>query len=243
MSNKSLLILLIVILVLFGAAAIFYSRRQQGSTLNGQSNPNLEQQATNQQADAVAQADQAAECQRDFDQSKLSQNVDIKNRQVEIDVTNFGKIVFELYDQDAPKAVENFLKLANSGYYDCLTFHRVAQEFVIQGGDPSGNGSGGQSAFGQPFADELNPNAESYKAGYLKGVLAMANSGPNTNGSQFFIMLEDKALSHDYTIFGKVIAGQEIVDRIGQVPITPALGPTDGSPKTPVIMQKVSIIK
>jgi len=135
------------------------------------------------------------------------------------------------------------LRLTDSGYYDCLTFHRVAKNFVIQGGDPNGDGTGGQSAFGKPFADELDPSTPSYKTGYVKGVLAMANSGPNTNGSQFFIMLADNNLPHNYTIFGKVIAGQDVVDKIGQVDITPQMGPTDGAPKTPVVMESVKIIK
>jgi cyclophilin family peptidyl-prolyl cis-trans isomerase len=161
---------------------------------------------------------------------------------VQIEVKDFGKITLQFYDQDAPKAVENFLRLTNAGYYNCLTFHRVAKNFVIQGGDPNGNGTGGESAFGQAFADELNSSSVSYKAGYKKGVLAMANSGPNTNGSQFFIMLADNSdLPHNYTIFGKVIEGQDVVDRIGQVSTNPPSG--DGMPVTPVVMQSVKIIK
>ena len=169
--------------------------------------------------------------------------MNIANRQVQMDVKDFGKITLEFYDKDAPKTVENFLRLTDSGYYDCLTFHRVAKGFVIQGGDPNGNGTGGQSAFGQPFADELNPATASYKAGYLHGVLAMANSGPNTNGSQFFIMLADNQLPNNYTIFGKVVSGLDVVDKIGQVDINPQMGPTDGSPVKPVVMQSVKIIK
>jgi len=186
----------------------------------------------------------AAACQRDFDVNKLqTAKVDIKNRQVELDVKGFGKVTVELYDKDAPKTVENFLRLVNSGYYDCVTFHRVAKGFVIQGGDPTGTGSGGDSAFGGPFADELNPDTPSYKAGYVKGVLAMANAGPNTNTSQFFIMLGDVPLPHDYTIFGKVVAGQDVVDRIGQVDITPQMGPNDGKPKAPVVIESAKIVK
>lgn len=185
------------------------------------------------------------QCVRDFSQSKLTPNatMNIANRQVQFDVKDFGKITVGLYDKDAPKTVENFLRLTDSGYYNCLTFHRVAKGFVIQGGDPNGDGTGGQSAFGKAFADELNPATASFKAGYVKGVLAMANSGPNTNGSQFFIMLADNQLLPNYTIFGKVIAGQDVVDKIGQVAITPVMGATDGSPKTPVLMQSVKIIK
>jgi cyclophilin family peptidyl-prolyl cis-trans isomerase len=126
-----------------------------------------------------------------------------------------GDIVIQLYPQDAPKTVENFATLAKMGYYNGLTFHRVEPGFVIQGGDPNGNGTGGTSIFGPTFEDELNPNTPSYKAGYLEGVVAMANRGPNTNGSQFFIMLADNtSLPHQYTIFGKVTKGMDVVKQI-----------------------------
>ncbi|MDP3992813.1 MAG: peptidylprolyl isomerase [bacterium] len=129
--------------------------------------------------------------------------------------TDKGDITLELYPNDAPKTVMNFATLAKNGYYDNLTFHRVEPGFVIQGGDPSGNGTGGVSIYGAKFEDELNPNTASYKTGYLEGVLAMANAGPNTNGSQFFIMLEDnETLPKNYTIFGRVISGDDVVKKI-----------------------------
>jgi len=147
--------------------------------------------------------------------------------------TNVGEIQFQTYDADAPKTVENFISLANKNFYDGLIFHRVMKNFVIQGGDPNGTGTGGP---GYKFEDELNPNTESYKEGYKKGVVAMANSGPNTNGSQFFIMLQDNPLPHDYTIFGKVVVGQDVVDYIGKLE-------TDSSdkPLQTVVMRKVSV--
>jgi cyclophilin family peptidyl-prolyl cis-trans isomerase len=126
-----------------------------------------------------------------------------------------GDIVLQLYPQDAPKTVANFATLAKRGYYNNLTFHRVEPGFVIQGGDPNGDGTGGTSIYGPTFADELNPNTPSYKAGYLEGVLAMANRGPDTNGSQFFIMLADNpTLPKNYTIFGKVTTGMNVVKSI-----------------------------
>lgn len=129
--------------------------------------------------------------------------------------TDKGKIKIELYNQDAPKTTQNFTELSRRGYYNGLTFHRVEPGFVIQGGDPKGNGSGGESIYGATFDDELNPDAASYKEGYKKGVVAMANRGPNTNGSQFFIMLDDNPdLPKNYTIFGKVVEGQDVVDKI-----------------------------
>ena len=147
--------------------------------------------------------------------------------------TNLGDITFDTYDAYAPKAVDNFITLAKKGFYKNLIFHRVIKGFMIQGGDPNGNGTGGP---GYSFEDELNPGTESYKLGYIKGVVAMANAGPNTNGSQFFIMLQDNPLPHNYTIFGKVIAGQNIVDAIGEVK-------TNGSdkPLEDVIMKAVIV--
>lgn len=128
--------------------------------------------------------------------------------------TSKGNITFQTYDTDAPKTVENFITLAKKGFYDGLIFHRVISGFMIQGGDPNGTGTGGP---GYTFEDELNPSTESYQRGYKKGVVAMANAGPNTNGSQFFVMLEDYPLPNDYTIFGAVTVGQDVVDAIGAV--------------------------
>lgn len=184
-------------------------------------------------------------CVRNFDSKKLElEKVDLTNTKVEFDVVRFGKFQVELYPKDAPKTVENFLRLVNSNFYNCLTFHRVSKGFVIQGGDPKGDGTGGISAFGGEFADELNPETPSYKEGYKHGVLAMANRGPNTNSSQFFILLSNYPLDHKYTIFGKVTSGLPVVDSIGQVEIVPGMfGPTDGSPKEKVIINKASIIK
>jgi len=158
--------------------------------------------------------------------------------------TSMGTIEVEFYRSDAPKTVENFVKLAEKKYFDGVIFHRVSKGFVIQGGDPTGTGSGGKSIYGKEFDDELNPSAPSLKEGYKKGVLAMANRGPNTNTSQFFIMLKDvPTMPKNYTIFGKVIKGLEVVDAIGAVDITPQMGPNDGKPKVDVVMKKVTIRK
>jgi cyclophilin family peptidyl-prolyl cis-trans isomerase len=147
--------------------------------------------------------------------------------------TNKGTIVIQSFDADAPKTVENFITLANKGFYNGIIFHRVIENFMIQGGDPTGTGMGGP---GYKFADELNPATDSYKAGYVRGTVAMANSGPNTNGSQFFIMHRDTPLPNSYSIFGKVIKGIEVVDAI-------ATTPTDGNdkPLQPVVIQKVTV--
>lgn len=131
--------------------------------------------------------------------------------------TSKGDITLELDADAAPKTVTNFMAHAASGYYDNLTFHRVIPGFMIQGGDPSGNGTGGKSVFGEMFEDEINPSSALYKTGYKAGVIAMANRGPNTNGSQFFIMDTDYPLPPNYTIFGHVTAGQDVVGTIARV--------------------------
>lgn len=134
-------------------------------------------------------------------------NDQIQNKQVRL-TTEKGEIVFELFADTAPKTVSNFVYLAQGGYYDGLIFHRREEGFVIQGGDPNGNGTGGP---GYEFEDELS---DSYS--YERGFVAMANRGPNTNGSQFFIMLADTALPKAYSIFGRVTEGMEIVDALAK---------------------------
>jgi cyclophilin family peptidyl-prolyl cis-trans isomerase len=150
--------------------------------------------------------------------------------------TNKGTIRFELLEDEAPKTTENFRLLAEKGYYDGVIFHRVIKGFMIQGGDPTGTGRGGASAWGGRFDDEINRSSELYRGPYARGTVAMANAGPNTNGSQFFIMHADYPLPPSYTKFGRVIEGQDIVDKI-------ATAPTDRGdrPVNEVLMEKVTI--
>lgn len=135
--------------------------------------------------------------------------------------TSKGDITLELDADMAPKTVTNFVVLAQSKSYDNLTFHRVIPGFMIQGGDPSGNGTGGKSIFGDTFEDEIKADAAVYAGGYKAGTIAMANRGPNTNGSQFFIMDADYPLPASYTIFGHVTKGQDVVHAIANVDRTP----------------------
>jgi len=135
----------------------------------------------------------------------------IPDKPVMLMETNRGVIEIELFPRVAPKACENFINLAEKGYYDGLIFHRVIKEFMIQGGDPTGTGRDGQSIWGTPFADECVKDLVFDKP----GILAMANSGPNTNGSQFFITtIPTPWLNGKHTIFGKVIKGYEVVQAI-----------------------------
>jgi cyclophilin family peptidyl-prolyl cis-trans isomerase len=160
---------------------------------------------------------------------------DMPNRTAAIQ-TNKGTIRFELLESDAPKTTENFITLAQRGYYDGVIFHRVIKGFMIQGGDPTGTGRGGESAWGGRFNDEIDSSSAIYQRGYKKGIVAMANAGPNTNGSQFFIMHADYPLPPSYSIFGRVTDGLDIVDAI-------ATSETDRSdkPTSEVKMEKVTI--
>jgi cyclophilin family peptidyl-prolyl cis-trans isomerase len=134
--------------------------------------------------------------------------------------TTDGPIVFELFDEDAPKTVENFRKLASDGFYDGLTFHRVIKDFMIQGGCPEGTGTGGP---GYTFEDEINDHK------VVRGALAMANAGPNTNGSQFFIVTTAAApwLDGKHTVFGQVTDGMDVVDKLEGVQTDASDRPTD----------------
>src|ERR1041385_1550595 len=150
--------------------------------------------------------------------------------------TNKGTIKFELLEEDAPKTTENFILLADKNYYDGVIFHRVIPNFMIQGGDPLGEGYGGESAWGGRFEDEIDRDSDLYKGVYEKGTVAMANAGPNTNGSQFFIMHVNYGLPPSYTKFGRVIEGQDVVDRIAEVETN-----TKDRPVEPVVMERVYI--
>lgn len=179
--------------------------------------------------------------------------------------TNYGVIKIRLFPEGAPKAVENFKTHAKEGYYDGIIFHRVIEGFMIQGGDPTGTGTGGESIWGEPFEDECQKD---YR--HFKGALSMANAGPGTNGSQFFIVQNGEAgkniidqmselgeeggfpeavvnaytelggtphLDFRHTIFGQVVEGIDVVDKIASVETV-----TGDKPKEPVIMEKVQIV-
>jgi len=145
--------------------------------------------------------------------------------------TNYGDITIQLFPKDAPLAVNNFVFLSREGFYEGVKFHRIVKDFVIQGGDPTGTGSGGP---GYKFADEP------VTRNYITGTLAMANSGANTNGSQFFICLKNVALPKSYTIFGLVTAGMDVVQKIGAVPCK--LNPSMGEVSTPTVDVHINAI-
>jgi peptidyl-prolyl cis-trans isomerase B (cyclophilin B) len=143
--------------------------------------------------------------------------------------TSKGAIELELFPEDAPKTVENFTKLAREGFYDGLIFHRVIPDFMIQGGCPRGDGTGGP---GYEFEDEFNQHR------VVRGALAMANAGPDTNGSQFFIVTADEAswLDGKHTVFGRVVSGQDVVDEISLVERDQR-----DRPREPIVIEKIEL--
>ncbi|GHH97666.1 hypothetical protein AM1BK_12090 [Neobacillus kokaensis] len=192
---------------------------------------------------------------------QLSNDVAEKERLVEME-TSMGNIKIKLFPEYAPKTVENFVKHSEEGYYNGLIFHRVIKDFMIQGGDPNGNGTGGTSIWGTPFKDEFTPNLFN-----IRGALSMANSGANTNGSQFFIVQSSRLdpsmkeqmekagytqemieaydknggtpwLDHRHTVFGQVIEGMDIVDKIADTPVD-----DKDKPKKDVVIQKIKVLK
>lgn len=157
--------------------------------------------------------------------------------------TEKGAIEIELLRNDAPKAAENFKLLSERGYYNGLTFHRIVKDFMIQGGDPLGNGKGGESAWGKPFDDEIQKDSPLYQlgAGYKRGIVAMANAGPNTNASQFFILQKDYPLPPNYTIFGRISKGMEVVDALSDTPTKRGYDGNQSQPIKPPVIQKITI--
>ncbi|HTY39968.1 MAG TPA: peptidylprolyl isomerase [Candidatus Paceibacterota bacterium] len=234
--EKNRIVITVLGLAVVGAGAYWYVSSQPATPM-AEPVPESNNAQTNGQPQTITITPPAASATAPTDKP----NTNTKMTVVTLD-TNYGTIKIEMYSADAPKTSENFVTLAKKGFYDGLTFHRVIPGFMIQGGDPNctpGKGNGGPCGTGGPgyqFADELNSATPSYQAGYLRGVVAMANSGPNTNGSQFFIMHADYPLPHNYSIFGKVVAGQDVVDKIANVQ-------RDGNdrPLSPVTIEKATV--
>jgi peptidyl-prolyl cis-trans isomerase-like 1 len=174
------------------------------------------------------------------DESKQTENKEEETKvseemTVAVIQTNMGTIEIELFAEQTPKTVENFAGLAEKGYYDGIIFHRVIADFMIQGGDPTGTGRGGESLWGGKFEDEIVPALRHDEP----GVLSMANAGPNTNGSQFFItVVPTPWLDGKHTVFGKVINGMNVVYDIAKVKTA-----AGDKPVSDVVMEKVTIEK
>ncbi|QFT90394.1 Putative peptidyl-prolyl cis-trans isomerase [Bacillus sp. THAF10] len=245
---KKLIVLMMALFFILAGCGTSTNNEKANSSNNGQGNSGQAEQPEQETPEDVGEFQQF---------TNTSETI----RTVEIETTK-GKIVVNLYPDAAPKAVENFITHAENGYYDGLIFHRVIQDFMIQGGDPKGDGTGGESIWGEPFEDEFDRNML-----HFKGALSMANSGPNTNGSQFFIvhasevsedildsMIEAKYptevidlykehggtphLDFRHTVFGQVVEGMDIVDEIAQV----KKGSAD-KPVEDVVIEKMTVVK
>ncbi|WP_223591879.1 peptidylprolyl isomerase [Neobacillus bataviensis] len=246
MKKRKFLIALFAIFLVLSACGTSTTKKEEAKTKS--SAPKTEQKEGDQQVSKDVYP-------------QLSTEVSEKEKLVEME-TSMGTIKIKLFPEYAPKAVENFVKHIEEGYYDGLIFHRVIKDFMIQGGDPNGNGTGGESIWGKPFEDEFSNNLFN-----IRGALSMANSGSNTNGSQFFIVQKtsldpqmksemDKAgypkemidayddhggtpwLDHRHTVFGQVVEGMEVVDKIADTPV----GAQD-KPEKDVIIKKIKVLK
>jgi len=160
--------------------------------------------------------------------------IDTEKTYTAVLTTSEGEITVKLFAKQTPITVNNFVALAKDGYYNGTTFHRVIAEFMIQGGDPKGDGTGGP---GYTFADEP------FEGEYMRGTVAMANAGPNTNGSQFFIMHQDYPLPKNYVIFGEVTKGIEVVDTIAEAPVRPSPTGEPSVPLNPVVVSSVIVLE
>jgi cyclophilin family peptidyl-prolyl cis-trans isomerase len=169
-------------------------------------------------------------------QAKKGKTMESLKKPYAIIETSMGTVELELFERATPKTVKNFVELAQKGYYNGVIFHRVIDGFMIQGGDPTGTGRGGESIYGKPFEDEIVDTLRHSGP----GILSMANRGPNTNGSQFFITLVPTPwLDGKHTVFGKVVKGLDVVQAIGKVPTSKPLD----KPVKDVVMKKVTIVR
>ena len=212
--------------------AIFQNNQNQSDNLNQKDDKlnSFEQQQV-----------KPSQAQSTITMNQESQNLNLPPMQIDpnkkyqaILATDLGEITIDLFADKTPITVNNFVYLTKKGFYDGTIFHRVIEDFMIQGGDPKGNGTGGP---GYKFNDEP------FKGKYERGVVAMANSGPNTNGSQFFILHQDYALPPSYVIFGEVSQGIEVVDQIATAPTAASSTGEPSKPVAPVNVVKAKIIE
>ena len=206
--------------IIFLTLIVFISCSGQTNTLN----ESVELNTSNQEGEVLSN--------NKVYESMPKMNIDISKNYTAVIKTSMGDMSVEFFTEDAPMTVNNFINLSRDGYYDDVIFHRVISGFMIQVGDPSGTGHGDMGKYpGYKFEDELNK-----QRAYEKGILAMANAGPDTNGSQFFIMHVDYPLPYQYTIFGKVTDGMDVIDKIASV----ETGEGD-KPVSDVIIESVEI--
>lgn len=210
-------IAVILIVVILGGVILLLQRSTPKETQTPQQQPAVTNSPTTPQA---------------IEPPKME--IDINKTYSAILHTSQGDITVELNAKQTPKTVNNFIYLAKKGFYDKTIFHRIIKGFMIQGGDPKGDGTGGP---GYRFEDEP------FEGSYTRGTVAMANAGPNTNGSQFFIIHQDYPLPKNYVIFGKVTSGMDVVDKIAESPVEQNASGENSKPATPTIISSVEIIE
>jgi cyclophilin family peptidyl-prolyl cis-trans isomerase len=215
--NRFFIYIIVIVILIIGAVFLF-------------SKPNDTTPVTNQTSENSSSPSASMKSKQYPSAPKMT--IDTKKKYQAIISTTKGKIVADLFADETPVTVNNFVFLARDGYYDNTVFHRVIKGFMIQGGDPNGNGTGDP---GYKFADEK------ITRDYKRGILAMANSGPDTNGSQFFIMHQDYNLPKNYVIFGTVSQGLDVVDAIAETPVTDNGQGEQSKPVTPITVTSVSI--
>lgn len=230
--NKNLLVIISVIFLIGLIAAFFYSASKEKPKVNFYESKTSEVKQ-NEKPTPTLKISKTEEMPKTKNLSKPEMQIDTAKTYTATLTTSEGDIVVDLYAKETPITVNNFVYLARQGFYDDTIFHRVIANFMIQGGDPTGTGSGGP---GYEFDDEP------FTGQYVPGTLAMANAGPDTNGSQFFIMHGEVALPPNYVIFGNVSSGQAVVDAIAtaQTKVNPMSG-EKSVPVKPVRVEKVTI--
>jgi len=221
---------------LFGALAVAFL------VVGPISRPTSTEEAPEALGEATDQGEEPQEEQREQEEAMTQEEKTLKFPEMQLDLskeykailsTTAGVITIALNAAETPVTVNNFVYLARQGFYDQTIFHRIIKGFMIQGGDPKGDGTGGP---GYRFDDEP------FTGEYKRGIVAMANAGPNTNGSQFFIMHQDYPLPKNYVIFGKVAGGVEVVDKIAEAPVEKSAGGESSTPVSPVTVESVEIL-
>lgn len=221
---KKIILAVIILIAVFG---VIFIKQKGGDNLSKQTMNN-----DTQPKDISGQNSPTPQVGQPEQKGPVPMEIDKNKKYTAFFETSAGEITIDLYAGETPITVNNFVYLAKKNFYDGTTFHRVIKGFMIQGGDPKGDGTGGP---GYKFDDEP------FQGDYKRGTVAMANAGPNTNGSQFFIIHQDYDLPKNYVIFGQVISGLETVDKIAQAPTTS--NPTTGENSKPVSPAKINSIR
>ncbi|KKT12231.1 MAG: Peptidyl-prolyl cis-trans isomerase [candidate division WWE3 bacterium GW2011_GWB2_43_22] len=234
MNNKAVYIAILLPILLLIGLAVFGSKIPKRTVQEKESTKNVLQKLDTAESSPSEKDNYQINPTGNIQKEPPKMNLDINKKYSAVMTTTEGVIKIDLYADKTPITVNNFVTLSRADFYNNVIFHRVMKGFMIQGGDPEGTGSGGP---GYSFADEL------FDGEYTRGTIAMANAGPNTNGSQFFIMHKDYPLQKNYVIFGKVSEGLEVVDRIAEAEVTVSSGGEPSKPVKPVKILSIEIVE